>query len=110
MLVLKYVLVILGLGLFGSSGALVAYDIYLSSQLRRLLGRRRESAEGQAPGITEEPPPPLRPVRWALAGRTALAGALPLLIAWSIAIVPDGFAGVRVSQIWGARPATLYSG
>jgi len=40
----------------------------------------------------------------------ALAGILPLLIALSIAIVPDGFAGVRVSQVWGARPGTLYSG
>src|SRR6266404_5787684 len=40
MLVLKYLLVILGIGLFGSSGALVVYDIYLSSQLRRLLSRR----------------------------------------------------------------------
>jgi regulator of protease activity HflC (stomatin/prohibitin superfamily) len=35
---------------------------------------------------------------------------LPLLLALSIAVVPDGFAGVRVSQIWGARPGTLYPG
>jgi regulator of protease activity HflC (stomatin/prohibitin superfamily) len=28
----------------------------------------------------------------------------------SIVVVPDGFAGVRVSQIWGARPGTLYPG
>ena len=40
-LILRYLLAVLGLGLCGSSGALVAYDIYLSSQLRRLLGRRR---------------------------------------------------------------------
>jgi len=40
MLVLRLFLMILGLGLFGSAGALVAYDIYLSSQLRRLLHRR----------------------------------------------------------------------
>jgi regulator of protease activity HflC (stomatin/prohibitin superfamily) len=111
MLILKYLLVILGLGLFGSSGALVAYDVYLSSQLRRLLGRRREAVEGEgATSIPEEPPRPLRPVRWGLAQRLGLAGILPLLIAFTIAIVPDGFAGVRVSQIWGARPGTLYSG
>ena len=48
MLLLKYLLVVLGLGLFGSSGALVAYDVYLSSQLRRLLGRRREPTEGES--------------------------------------------------------------
>lgn len=40
MLVWKTFLMILGVGLFGSAGALVAYDIYLSAQLRRLLHRR----------------------------------------------------------------------
>src|SRR5690242_17515702 len=111
MLVLKYLLILAGLGLFGSSGALVAYDVYLSSQLRRLL-RRGEPAEGEAVSAiaTEEPQLPLRPIRWGLAQRLALAGILPLVIALSIAIVPDGFAGVRVSQIWGARPGTLYPG
>ncbi len=43
MSLLKYLLVSLGIVLFGSSGALVAYDIYLSSQLRRLLGRQGNS-------------------------------------------------------------------
>src|SRR3954469_18253819 len=38
-MVLKYFLMALGILLFGSSGALLAYDIYLSAQLRRLLGR-----------------------------------------------------------------------
>jgi regulator of protease activity HflC (stomatin/prohibitin superfamily) len=117
MLVLKYLLMILGLGLFGSSGALVAYDIFLSSQLRRLLGRRRKQSSGELENAGEALPPssaeisrPLTPVRWGLAQRLALAGILPLLLAFSIAIVPDGFAGVRVSQIWGARPGTLYPG
>ena len=124
MLALKYLLVILGIGLFGSSGALVAYDIYLSSQLRRLLRRRRVTAAGEAAGelaaapqgesarddSNAEPARPLRPVRWGLAQRLAAAGVLPFLLAYSIAVVPDGFAGVRVSQIWGARPGTLYPG
>src|SRR5260370_14353261 len=124
MLVLKYLLVILGIGLFGSSGALVVYDVYLSSQLRRLLGRRRDKTPGDAAGelagaaLSEgarddsnaEVARPLRPVRWGLAQRLAAAGVLPFLLANSIAVVPDGFAGVRVSQIWGARPGTLYPG
>ncbi len=111
MLVLKYLLVIVGIGLFGSSGALLVYDIYLSSQLRRLLGRRRDKTSGEL--LPEDPievSRPLAPVRWGLAQRLAAAGVLPLLVAFSIAIVPDGFAGVRVSQIWGARPGTLYPG
>jgi len=111
MLVLKYLLVILGIGLFGSSGALLVYDIYLSSQLRRLLGRRRDETTGElVPEDPAEVDHPLRPVRWGLAQRLAAAGVLPLLLALSIAVVPDGSAGVRVSQIWGARPGTLYPG
>src|SRR6267378_3015157 len=111
MLVLKYLLVIIGIGLFGSSGALLVYDIYLSSQLRRLLGRRRDKTTGELlPEDPVEVSRPLASVRWGLAQRLAAAGVLPLLIAFSIAIVPDGFAGVRVSQIWGARPGTLYPG
>jgi regulator of protease activity HflC (stomatin/prohibitin superfamily) len=124
MLALKYLLVLLGIGLFGSSGALVAYDIYLSSQLRRLLRRRRDKTPGDAAGELAGAPAqdavpedsnaefsrPLRPVRWGLAQRLAAAGVLPFLLAYSIAVVPDGFAGVRVSQIWGARPGTLYPG
>src|SRR3984893_12516558 len=111
MLVLKYLLVILGIGVFGSSGALVVYDIYLSSQFRRLLGRRRDDTTGEvAPENRAEVGRPLRPFRWGLAQRLAAAGVLPLLVAYGIAVVPDGFAGVRASQIWGARPGTLYPG
>src|SRR6202166_3024191 len=116
MLALKYLLMILGIALFGSSGALVAYDIFLSSQLRRLLARRRrdettgELLPEKDDAHKDDLPRPLRPVRWGLAQRLAIAGVLPLLLAYSIAVVPDGFAGVRVSQVWGARPGTLYPG
>ena len=47
MIALKWLLVIAGIGLFGSAGALVVYDVYLSSQLRRLLRRQREEGEGR---------------------------------------------------------------
>ncbi len=46
MLALKYLLMILGAGLFGSAGALVAYDIFLSEQLRRLLSRNKTDESG----------------------------------------------------------------
>jgi len=39
MLLLKYLLMIAGVGLFGSAAALVTYDIFLAGQLRRLLSR-----------------------------------------------------------------------
>jgi hypothetical protein len=41
MLALKYVLMIVGLGLFGSAGALAAYDVYIAEQLRGLLTQRK---------------------------------------------------------------------
>src|SRR5258708_37765527 len=100
MVVLKYLLVILGLGLFGSSGALVVYDIYLSSQLRRLLGRRRDETIGAAlPEDSAEPDRPLHPVRWGLAQRLVAAGGLPVLLAVSLAGGPGGFPGGRRSPI-----------
>jgi len=37
---LKYLLMLLGVGLFGSAGALVAYDIFLAEQLRQLIQRQ----------------------------------------------------------------------
>ena len=108
MIALKYLLMILGLGLFGSSGALVAYDIYISEQLRRLLARSEPGEPGAEGGTSLRRP--FGPVRWRLAQRLALLSLLPILLSLSIVVVPDGFAGVRVSQIWGARHGTLYPG
>lgn len=108
MLALKYLLMILGLGLFGSSGAIVAYDIYLSEQLRRLLARHKGTEPGTEVATTVQRP--FRPIRWRLAQQLAVLAILPVLFSLSIVVVPDGFAGVRVSQIWGARPGTLYPG
>jgi regulator of protease activity HflC (stomatin/prohibitin superfamily) len=108
MLALKYLLTIAGAVLFGSAGALVAYDIFLSEQLRRLLSRGKTEEGGAEVGALARRP--FRPVRWRLALQLVAAGALAFLITESVVVIPDGAAGVRVSQIWGARPGTLYSG
>jgi regulator of protease activity HflC (stomatin/prohibitin superfamily) len=108
MLALKYLLMLVGAGLFGSAGALVAYDIFLSEQLRRLLSWGKKDEPGAEVGALARRP--LRPVRWRLALQLATAGALVLLIPEGFVVVPDGAAGVRVSEIWGARPGTLYPG
>src|SRR6202049_4015426 len=107
MLALKYLLMLLGFGLFGSAGALVVYDVYVSERLRRLI-KRNANSETDAP--VNLPPLPLAPVRWKLAQQLAAAGILPALLALSIVVIPDGSAGVRISQISGARPGTLYPG
>jgi regulator of protease activity HflC (stomatin/prohibitin superfamily) len=109
MLTLKFLLVILGIGLFGSAGALVVYDVVVAAQLRRLLRRKAESPEG-ALSASAFVPRPFGPVRWQRALQLAGLAVLPLLISESIAVIPDGTAGVRLSQIWGARPGTLYPG
>jgi regulator of protease activity HflC (stomatin/prohibitin superfamily) len=49
-------------------------------------------------------------LNWRLPGRIALLGLVPLLAGLSIAVVPAGMAGVRVSQISGTLPDTLYPG
>jgi hypothetical protein len=103
-LALKYLLIILGLGLFGSAGALVVYDVYLSEQLRRLLARSKTRDLGAETGIKAHRP--FGPVR----GRLARRLALPILLALSIVVIPHGSVRVRVSQIWGARRGTLYPG
>ena len=107
--VLKLLLVILGIGLFGSAGALVVYDVVVAAQLRRLLRWKSESTEG-ARSAGALVPRPFGPVRWQRALQLAGLTVLPLLISESIAVVPDGSAGVRLSQIWGVRPGTLYPG
>src|SRR3989440_5397843 len=108
MLALKWLLMIVGAGLFGSAGALVAYDVYLSEQLRRLLSRNKTDESRAEVGPLARRP--LQPVRWRLALQLTVAGVLLLLITESFAVIPDGAAGVRVSEFWGARPGTLYPG
>ena len=112
MLALKYLLMILGIGLFGSSGALVVYDIYIAEQLRRLLARNKTTESGSGTGAETglAARRPLGPIRWRLAQRLALLSLAPILLSLSIVVVPDGTAGVRVSQIWGAQRGTLYPG
>src|SRR5207249_7313420 len=108
MVALKWLLMIVGAGLFGSAGALVAYDVYLSEQLRRLLSRNKTDESGAEVGTLARRP--FRPVRWRLALQLTTAGALLLLITESFAVVPDGAAGVRVIEFWGARPGSVSPG
>jgi regulator of protease activity HflC (stomatin/prohibitin superfamily) len=98
MLLLKYLLLITGVGLFTGALAIVLYDVY-----RALENWRQEPAQ---------PPPPARPlnIRWREASRAAIAGVLPYLLAMSMVVVPSGSAGVLVSQISGTLPGALYPG
>jgi regulator of protease activity HflC (stomatin/prohibitin superfamily) len=51
-----------------------------------------------------------RAIRWSAAAKLVAFAALSSLAAKSILVVPDGEAAVRISQISGVRPGTLYAG
>jgi regulator of protease activity HflC (stomatin/prohibitin superfamily) len=108
MLALKTLLTFLAVGLFCSAGILVIYDIVMAARLRWLL--EQASAEPGPEEVARKAARPFRPVRWRLALQLAAAGIVPVLLSASIMVVPDGAAGVRVSQVYGVRPGTLYPG
>ena len=97
MLALKYLLLVGAIGMFIAALAIVAYDLYAEVQRRR---------RAVAAGITTES----EPLRWRTAVALVAVAWAPLFIALSIVVVPSGMAGVRVSQVAGTRPGTLYSG
>ena len=108
MLALRYLLMALGVGLFSSAGILVVYDIVMAARLRWLL--EQASGEPGTEAVTRKAARPFGPVRWRLALQLAAAGIVPVLAALSIVVVPDGNAGIRISQLSGVRPGTLYPG
>ena len=81
MLTLKYLLEAIGFALLAASAAIPAYDLYRRSQ------------------------PRIRS-----AGRLAAFSLAPLLLGIAIVVIPAGSAGVRVSQVSGTLPGTLYPG
>ena len=99
MLLVKYLLTLAAMGMFAVAVAILTFDVYLLIQYRRLL------AKGQA----ESTPTPRR-IRWLTAARLGALALIPLLLAQSVVVVPTGLAGVRLSQISGTLPGTLYPG
>ena len=99
MLALKYLLITCGLGMMIAAVCILTYDLCREMLYRRAL---------ETPGGAISAAPVV--MRW----RTSLALAMlawgPLLVAFSIVVVPSGTAGVRVSQMSGTVPGTLYPG
>ena len=119
MLFMKFMFLMIGIGAFACAVAMVTYDIYLAFELNRLLQRREVSnatpQEGQSaplasPVAWPTSPRPRRAIHWQTAAKLAVIGAISLLARSSIVVIPDGDAGVRISQISGVRPGTLYAG
>jgi regulator of protease activity HflC (stomatin/prohibitin superfamily) len=95
MLLLKYMLLLTGCGLFIAAAACMTYDLYEVFRIRL---------------FHPEGPPPAYCVRWRFAGRLAALALLPWLLGLSVAIVPSGMGGVRVSQFSGTLAGVLYPG
>ncbi|MGB8581211.1 MAG: SPFH domain-containing protein [Candidatus Sulfotelmatobacter sp.] len=97
MLALKNLLMACGIGMMIAAVYILAYDLYRGVLYRRI------SATPEAVAVPVV-------LRW----RTSLALVMlawgPLLMAFSIVVVPSGMAGVRVSQMSGAEAGTLYPG
>jgi hypothetical protein len=102
MLALRWLLMAAGVAMFGTAVGVVAYDVYLAMQFQKLMGSG-ESGAAEKAGMR-------RPIRLPLATKMFGWAWAPLLLALSIAMVPEGFGGVRVSQISGVQQKTLYPG
>ncbi|HXP80802.1 MAG TPA: SPFH domain-containing protein [Verrucomicrobiae bacterium] len=102
MVALKWLLMAAGIAMFGTATGVVAYDVYLAMQFQKLMG-------SGSPGAAEKAGT-RRPIRWALAAKIFGWAWAPLLLALSVAVVPEGSGGVRISQISGVEQGTLYPG
>jgi regulator of protease activity HflC (stomatin/prohibitin superfamily) len=101
MLALKDLLITAGVLLVAAAFALTLYDLWQAFEFHRKLA-----------ALAEGTPPPLEPepVRWRTSAVLIVVAGLPLLLADSIVVIPAGMGGVRVSQLRGTLPGTLYSG
>jgi regulator of protease activity HflC (stomatin/prohibitin superfamily) len=98
MLALKYLLMSGGFGMILVAVGILAYDFYAESLYRKALA---------VPGETLPPKPAWR---WRTSVALVLLAWGPILLAFSIVVVPTGMAAVRVSQTSGTVPGTLYPG
>ena len=99
MLALRNLLMYGGFGMILAAMGILAYDLYREVAYRRALAM---------PGITLIPKAP--EWRWRRSVALVFLAWGPILVAFSIVVVPSGMAGVRVSQTSGTEPGTLYPG
>jgi regulator of protease activity HflC (stomatin/prohibitin superfamily) len=98
MLALKTLLTVAGMLLLATAFGLPLYALWLRIQNARRIAKGEESV--------------VQPERISWRGPLGLAivACLPMLLAGSIVVVPSGMGGVRISQIEGTLPGTLYPG
>jgi regulator of protease activity HflC (stomatin/prohibitin superfamily) len=108
MLALKLLLTAAGVLMLACAAGIPLYGLWLRLKIARkkAAGAGPGGDESQRHEVLAEPPE----TAWRSSVALALTACLPLLIAASIVVVPSGMGGVRVSQISGTIPGTLYPG
>ena len=102
MLALKMLLMVAGALFWAAAVAIPLYGLWL-----RVYATRKKATSD---GITEETPTEPKDISWRRSVALAIGGCVPLLIGASIVVVPSGMGGVRISQMSGTVPGTLYPG
>jgi regulator of protease activity HflC (stomatin/prohibitin superfamily) len=102
MIALKLLLTIAGTLMLAWAAGIPLYGLWL-----RVKAARRKANETET---TSEPVAGSEPIAWQRPAAMALAACLPLILATGIVVVPSGMGGVRVSQVSGTLPGTLYPG
>lgn len=102
MLALKLLLNIAGALLLACAAGIPLYGLWLRIKIARKKAGG-ESAEHETLIESDQ-------IAWRGSVGLAILACVPLLIAASIIVVPSGMGGVRISQIGGTLPGTLYPG
>ncbi len=106
MIALKTLLTIVGVLLMTAAAGIPLHGLWM--QIRQAM-KKKSIEDGTLLG-TGEPGPEPEPIAWRVPLALALVACLPLLVAGSMVVVPTGMGGVRISQLSGTEPGTLYPG
>ena len=106
MIALKTLLMMMGVLLMTVAAGIPLHGLWMQFQYAM---QKKSRADGTVPDSGEKEMEPA-PIAWTVPAALALMGCVPLLMAASMVVVPSGMGGVRVSQIGGTEPGTLYPG
>jgi regulator of protease activity HflC (stomatin/prohibitin superfamily) len=102
MLALKLLFTVVGALLLIGALAIPLFSLWLRFKAER----KTPGEEGTADQTRTE----AKEINWRRSAALAAAGCMMLLMGSSIVVVPSGMGGVRISQIRGTLPGTLYPG
>jgi regulator of protease activity HflC (stomatin/prohibitin superfamily) len=98
MLALKFLLTVAGVLMIAAALGIPLYGLW------KRMEYARHKSDGDESAVVPEP------IIWHMPAMLVVGACVPLLLAASIVVVPSGMGGVRISQIRGTEPGTLYPG